>query len=256
MTRWRLPLIVVFFLGCPIFGAEATDGSRVASVFLKGEIVDNVMTVSITPGLGVTKAVRVYTEPSHTLVAAVVDDAEAVASEAAWYETTFGNLAATQRDVPVIRTALREGKIILLSTLAPPNDDIRLRIVLNGVWDDGDGTVQQREVSFYVATRLASFAFTYNRVLRDLANQPVAVIADADPWTGKHTVPEVPRRDVQRSFRLQPFGNLCCGTPPTGCRYACEECPGENYGCCNETDTACGWCNKIVAQCNTQCPMC
>jgi hypothetical protein len=164
-----------------------------------------------------------------------------------WYDATFARVAAMQRDVPVLSVPLRENEAFLVSTLAPPIEDIRLNVVLNGMWDDGDGKVVEREVSFFVTTRIANFAFTYTRVLRE----PIEAVVDIG--LPGDDLREVPRRTLRRPLRLQSFGKICCGVGPNpGCRYVCEDCTGEEYTCCLETeDPGCGWCNKQKAYCGT-----
>lgn len=236
-------LIYALVCLCAVTSMAATP-ERVVSVHVAGELQGSVMTVRTVLGDGVTRALRVYSEPSGTLLAAYVNsDAAAPISESAVADALEA-VSRSGRRVPVARFPFKKDGEALVQSEAPPSTDNAIRLVIDGSWIGEDGIVRERELSAVIHTNALHFAFTYSRVQE--------MVAEDDPTE--------PRGVGSRSrrFRIIALDQLCCGESGSGsCNYSCASCsPGKPLSCCYTTADNCPWCGKLVAGCNQLCSDC
>lgn len=114
---------------CRPSGGGKTTSVDVVSV--KGENhKDGTMTLTITPGSPASRAIRVYSEPSHTLLAVMEDSKYASTEEGRqWRSKTI----AEQQPRSGILTRLPGGPVQLHLDGRPVLDD-RVAVWVNGVW--------------------------------------------------------------------------------------------------------------------------
>jgi hypothetical protein len=158
-TLTRTCFIALWLIGLPAYAAEepktpavvSPGNLRVKAIEVLGVPDGDQLTLTLTPGPAATKAIRVYSEPSHTLLAIVIDDRFATTREGkAWLD-----LYAAEKPAALITTQLPDG-IAKVSVPARPPKDERVAIYVHGRWPDGtekerliaDGTVGQGRFAF------------------------------------------------------------------------------------------------------------
>ena len=184
-------------------------------------------------GVGVTRAVRVYSEPSGTLLAVYVNGDVPEPVNATWLDRVTADAEPANRRFGVMTVPFHPGVKAVINTAAAPSSDTKLKVWIFGSWPDADGTIREQEIPFSVTTNLADFAFTYTRHMRPDA-------------------PGLPRH----LRRLVAHGTVCCGTQTDCGGRSCKDCTESEYCCSKETSTVCGWCNKNLALCGSACEPC
>jgi hypothetical protein len=128
------------------------------------------MTLTVVPGPFAQKAIRIYSEPSHTLLVLILDNefAKSVAAEP-W----LADALAGQEPLARVTTDLPSGQP-RLHMQTRPSADQRIAVWINGVWPD------QQEEDLLVADNqvgTGDFAFsTYLRKVRPASgDQPAAI---------------------------------------------------------------------------------
>lgn len=128
----RRPLVLFALLfATPLFaGAAPEKSAEILSV--KGYASAGAFTVEIVPGTAATEAIRVYSEPSHTLLAVVEDaDFAATAAGQAWHARVFADMPRSGS-----KTSLPEGRPRIQLEARPAADD-RIVVWVYGSWPDG-----------------------------------------------------------------------------------------------------------------------
>ena len=142
-------VIVISILIAVVPQASASSTTFVTAIQLKGEVAGNNLVLYVTPGTVATKGIRIYSEPSHTLLLKVVD--------MHYSATTAGRdwLAANPSQATVT-SELPAGQAKVQVPARPSNDN-RVAVWINGNYPDG--TEADRLVSDgKIGT--GSFAFT------------------------------------------------------------------------------------------------
>lgn len=123
----RSVLLCALLLATPLFAGEAAD-----IVSIKGYESGGIFTLEIVPGAAATEAIRVYSEPSHTLLT-VVEDADFAETEPGkyWHSQVF---AENPRSAS--KTRLPEGRPRMQLAPRPATDD-RIVAWVYGSWQDG-----------------------------------------------------------------------------------------------------------------------
>ena len=220
----RLPIMssIVLFLFTARLGAQDTSHlENVMSLGIRGfEERQDLLNTTITVGEGITKAFRIYAEPSHTLLLLAVDATEmSEPRQTLWWRHSIGTDLPSR--VAFARVPGLVGKTLNLQSRSYPQSDTHLDIYVYGVWPDGE----ERDALFghFYVKRPFSFSYKIGR----------------DPGT------------------MSTLDLFCCGTPPSGCTGDCTtSCkPQDIHSCCEKTEAPCGNCGKTYAQCGW-CPFC
>jgi hypothetical protein len=114
--------------------AEVPEGKIVwvDAIAIKGTVQENGLQIELQPGPVATKAIRVFSEPSHTLLVTVVDyDYNESAAGKAWLKQNA--LKGSLRSV----TDLPSGTAKVLVPKRPA-DDVRIAVWINGSWPEGE----------------------------------------------------------------------------------------------------------------------
>jgi len=133
--------LIVLFLAAGSIAADTDPAPRELIIAVKGEMdSEGVFTLLIEPGKFATKAIRIYSEPSHSLWVLLWDrDFRSSADGKLWraknadqipLETAIGKLPETR---PFLHVDPR------------PEEDTRIKVWINGDWPDG--TTEDRLVA-------------------------------------------------------------------------------------------------------------
>lgn len=151
MRNWLI--LLGFLLHSSIFGTETKTDIDVIRV--KGYDTKGSLTLEITPGPAATRAIRIYSEPSHTLLAIVEDSGFSSSDQGnKWRSEVLADQAPRSRSV----TSLPEGRPRLIIEARPTTDD-RIATWVFGDWPDGsvedrlvgDGRVGNGDFEFSIA---------------------------------------------------------------------------------------------------------
>jgi hypothetical protein len=211
---------VLLLLFCCTCLAESNLKPQVTmSMDVSGYDERNSTIIKIVLGPGAMTAVRIYSEPSHTLLGVIVDSASMPDPAGTdWWKSTIGPLSPRAQ---LARLPLKEGVSIGLQTnLRPPTDE-GLDIYVLGIWARGE---EKDDLLVHFGGGRV-FQFTASSVL--------------DPVT------------------LRPLFLGCCGDSSGGCGGSCVNCKqNETLWCCRQDDWGCsGACSRIYARCSP-CPAC
>lgn len=117
--------------------ARAESGTERVLVFrVAGEILaeGRGYRIDIEPGLPADRAIRIYSEPSHTLMVAVLDrDFETSEAGRAWVERHL----ASDRTAAKVVTSLPAARPRVHVPAERPNRDSRIAVWVYGTWPDG-----------------------------------------------------------------------------------------------------------------------
>jgi hypothetical protein len=213
----RSRLFFVLFVAVASVAASAADKPE-PSLSLNGYPSQDRMRLKLTLGPGVTRAVRVYSLPSKTLLGVFTNsDGPEPVERSEWFKSTFPADQRGQR-FPAAAFEFERGRSVTLSTDRPDPNDNAVAVYVYGLWPNASAAngVDEREDLFTVNTNAQNFRFTISRLDDDT--------------------------------------RLCCGDdsyPEGGCKRHCTTCKNNlDLTCCTETDQACGWCGKTKAQCS------
>lgn len=198
---------------CGAFGAYAENGPEL-SLRVEGNLRQS-MNLTIELGQGVTKAVRIYSQPSGQLLGVFThNDDQKPFHRSAWFEENFPPHSRGNR-FPAASFPFAPGAKITVQSQPGPTTDNAIDIYVYGQWPTGDpaAPVLEREDKFTVATNTKRFGF---KIIR----------------TATET-------------------ELCCGDPGgNSCQRACATCTSnQTMSCCWDTDQECGFCGKVTASC-------
>ena len=207
----RIFMAVVILCGALVAQAQPEPE---LSLRVEGE-VRQLMNLSVELGQGVTKAVRIYSQPSGRLLGVFThDDGHEPFSRSAWFQEKFPAEARGNR-FPAASFPFAPGAKITLQSLPAPATDYAIDVHVYGLWPTGNAAApfEEREDKFTVATNSQKFKFKIKR--------------------------------------LTTMTQLCCGGEDGGeCGRVCVECTSnQSMSCCWDTDSECGWCGRITASC-------
>ena len=169
------------------------------------------MTMSINAGA--VKAITVYSEPSHTAIAAFVDSAEDL--------TQFPSLP---KGTPRMGAMLKVGMKGTLQGRAPLTGDNALLIETHV--EAGATVVPQR---FKVNTSLDRFGFWLERL------PPPATASGGKKLT------------VEPNVNEGPYRFTCLNGDGGSCGTSMVTCSVNEASCCKTDEPSCGWCGKTQA---------
>ena len=222
---------------CEQISPEVQDSHPMAvKVFVRGEAREGQLSIMTELGEGVTRALRVYSEPSGTLLAVFMNSDVPEPVNRAWLDSVTAESEVAVSDVAVASVPFSPGVRARVYTNTAPTTDTRIKLLIHGSWPDEDGVMREQNIPIRVATNVADFAFTYRRRLR--------------------FEPEVTRPFDRPYRKLVAYGQICCGTGSGPCGQACETCEGNDYCCGYVTDPTCGWCARNTAGCHLFCDPC
>lgn len=157
MRKW-IPLLA--YLLCSGAGMAAETTAKVDVIRVKGYGGNGALTLELSPGPAATRAIRVYSEPSHTLLA-IVEDKDFAASPQGqkWRKEVSAQQAPRAGSV----TDLPEGRPRLVLDSRPTTDD-RIATWVFGDWPDGsaedrlvgDGKVGNGDFEFSIAVPVSA----------------------------------------------------------------------------------------------------
>ena len=218
VTIFRAAVQVAFVLLTIVPIAVAQENNDKISVALAGDRESR--SLSLTLWRGSLASVRVYSEPSHTLLGVYLNTAaNFVETSGDWLAATFPREQRPER-FPIMRFAFTAGQKTQMQIFEwAPVSDRAVAVYLNGIWVTGDAaqpfTEQERAVT--IQTDPNRFAFSISSSLTD--------------------------------------SELCCGEG-SDCEYSCTTCKtGQTLACCFINETGCPWCSKLKAQCES-CGIC
>lgn len=243
-------IVLILFLSTSAFGSSGSVSAGAAEPLLEvrvaGEAYGNSLLIKAILGNGVTRAVRIYSEPSRTLLAAYINADIPEPVNTAWMETAMADEDRANRDFPLARFPFHRGAEAVVTTSAAPKSDSYLKVWIYGSWMDSDGIVREQEYPISVATNLSSFSFTFNRRL--------ALESESSRFADI-----IERRDRRfRSRKITTFDTVCCGQDTDcGGRACIDDCPQQTYCCTSATVQGCDWCASNMATCGFPCtPSC
>jgi hypothetical protein len=205
---------------CMISLALAAADGAVYDLRLKGEpSATNMYTVlNLAIDRGQPKAVLLYAEPSHTLIAAFLDNTDGEPAEQAWFD---GLLPAHATQMHASLTAGLKGTVT--RGMRPAQDDQYLAV---HTLIDQDGAII--DDTFRVNTNIRDFNFV-------LALEPPQVQA-----SGQMQSEQIP---AQHTFTCVMGDGGSCGTAKATCSQNAATC------CYKSEPAGCGWCGRAVVQC-------
>lgn len=230
MKVWRGLTTLIFAYG---FSVVALAKEPLFSFHVEGSPSASSRYTNLTLKIqgGAPKAIRFYSEPSHTLLAAFLDNSEGHAESQSWFEGVVP--AGAQQ---VVQMPLLPGSEISFQGPRPPSADIAIHVHTR--FRDAENSATDE--LFKMTVNVLNFNFgleAYPRAARS-ADRRIANEEDGPTYTVR------------------------CG-PADGstCEFATASCAGDsNVGrCCWETrpESGCGWCGKRVAECLPDpCPNC
>jgi hypothetical protein len=226
---------LVFIVVLCIAGTLSADAPTV-SVHIAGEARNGALRIMADPRAGVPNAIRLYSEPSGTLLAVFLNENVPAPISTAWLETVITAEDRQRGRIPVAAMGSHSGSRGEIETNAAPPTDNRLRMVVFGSWADRNGNVREQDVPVSVATNLASFSFTFNRFIRPQPSQK---------GSGKPPTYSIQER-------------VCCGSlTDCGGGQAClENCPQSTYCCYKHPHPDCMWCEANTIMCGLVCDTC
>jgi hypothetical protein len=162
--------------------------------------------LQIEPGFAASKAIRVYSEPSHTLLAVMASNEFLTSDEGrAWLAS---NVPAAQL-ATAASSRLVHSQITVLASPRPPGDT-GVALWVNGAWPDGT-TADQLVADATVGTN--AFGFSVYTV-----SDPKAASGGVRPYLFSH----------------------CCSSP--GCiEEQCVACTTPRFTCCLVGEPGCCW---------------
>jgi hypothetical protein len=193
----------LFLFASTCFAQVDLDKQTSMSLDVSGYDQQNSTITKVVLGQGVTKAVRIYSEPSHTLLGVIVDSTSMPnPTQTDWWRTTVGALPPRAQ---LARLPMVEGRSVGLQTLLRPSSDRDLEIYVWGIWPGGE---EKDELLVHFSGPRA-FQFTVRTGL--------------DPAT------------------MRPFFHGRCGDGSGGCGGSCTDCkPNDTLWCCERDDSGCG----------------
>jgi hypothetical protein len=209
-------------------------------VGLTGEAQDGLLHIQARIGPGITRAIRVHSQPSNTLLAMYVNADDPAAVGTSWVDGILSDVARSATQGNVATVSFRAGADPVVTTIAPPAIDSYLRIWISGSWMDEDGVVREQERSFDVTTNLASFRFNF--ILR------------LEPRDGPNVIEGQPLGRGMTRFIA--FTTVCCGDENDCLGQACASCSSQQYCCGKYTGSGCDWCTTSYITCSLQCSPC
>ena len=199
---------------------------------LAGQARGGELTLMTELGSGVTRAVRIYSEPSGTFLAAFVNENVPEPVNQAWLEDVGFIRSAHQ--VPVRSFPFAIGTRAHVQTAAAPAGDTKIKVWIFGSWPDEEGVMREQEIPVTVTTNLGNFDFTFSRDMR---------LRSAAAGLGKGTL-----------FLLE---RVCCGSSTDCGGQACTEgCANSEYCCYKSSGGGCDWCSKNEVKCGLVCDVC
>ena len=202
--------------------ALPSGASDAVEISLAGQQIGNSLSLKLTAGAGKIQSVRVYSEPSHTLLGIILDKSVTEAESVKWLSA--GTAAVAKGAAQIVRSDLSEGSVTLVDGPAPPSTDIAIYTHLRAFFAVKGSGVQSEEHELKTRTQPHNFAFTY-------------------------------RNFRESDGELDP--QVCCGT---GTCQACTTCDGESFTCCQVSGSgSCTLCrgNSVSCGCcSDQCPPC
>jgi hypothetical protein len=122
---------------------KSTDGSsptpttpELIRIHGKKDAKSHELLIAVKPGQLITEAVRVYAEPSHTLVSAVMDIRFAKTAEG---KEWLRKLKTDTRDPWISQIELGSGLANVVHSTAVPAADDHLKVYAISLWPDGTG---------------------------------------------------------------------------------------------------------------------
>lgn len=199
-----------------VAAAQQSTPAMTLTITGQEQAPDLVMT-TLTLGPGITRAVRLYSEPSHTLVGVAVDSRLVPnATQSDWWAMYVGSTALPRR-TPLLSTEFREGKQVAFQSGGRPERDRYLAVYVWGIYPDGE----ERDDLFKRIIVPKNFSITISK------------FGPLDTLT------------------------CCGAQNCTGCQdggtVSCK--PWDIPSCCLETTQECGQCGKLRAVCGF-CPTC
>lgn len=248
---YRKLLAATAILSCSFTTLAAAELEEKPAVRLQlsGETKGSWLVIRAALGQGVTRAVRVYAEPSHTLLATYMNGEVPEPVNTAWLHSVTSAEERARPRFPLMTFPFREGAAGVVNTMAAPASDTSLKVIIFGSFSDENGVVREQEIPFTVNTNLGKFAFTYlRRMVPEVASDR---LQDVTSGVAPDAVGSTPRN----ARRLKAVGQICCGVGTGTCGQECTTCTDPVYCCTYQTDTECGWCAKNSASCG-ECNVC
>jgi hypothetical protein len=197
--------------------ADPHDGVEIA---LSAEPFADGLLIKLRPENGAVQAVTVFSEPSHRLLAVIVDKETTLSSD--WLGRAFPE-AMRDREFPLTIASLSHGSDIAAFTALPPEGDDHIVTHLRAWFPVDARSVALEEHFLTTWTKPSHFAFNYKNFMEDDGT--------IDP-------------------------TVCCGDYTGGCG-ACIQCDGESWTCCLTSEPQCSWCGSAIPYCGQCfCPNC
>jgi len=206
------------------------------AIHVKGETQSNgVFMLGIETGAVVTRAMRVYSEPSHALLATVIDRAFSESLEGrAWLETTQ---AAKAQAVATVNLA--NGSKPRLQALGRPSNDSRIVVWVYGITPTTDGGLMESD-RLYADAGVGGGDFEFSSL------SPV-----------NRTAVMLERSKASRGFvrASSKYVQACqgCGTEPMCCGLCADPCGTTanctSFVCCLVSTAECPHCGHQEIHC-------
>jgi hypothetical protein len=213
----KIARMAVAFTMCWSLTAFGQAAEPELSLAVSGKL-GQLMNLTVELGEGVTKAVRVYAQPSGQLIGVLTHaNGEESFARTPWFRENFPAEGRAAR-FPAASFPFTPGAKITIQSQPIPVTDTSLDIYVYGLWPTGNPAMptQEREDKFTVATNTKDFRFRITRAARSV--------------------------------------RLCCGdeNSTNSCDHVCLECTSnQSLSCCWDTDysTGCPFCGHMTASC-------
>lgn len=210
--------IFLFFAAASTTAADTQPASKELIIAVKGEAAsEGVYTLAIEPGKFATRAIRIYSEPSHALLALLLDKSFRDSQEGeVWRDATL----ADQEAMATMTGKLPEARP-LLHIRPRPKGDTKIAVWINGSWPDG---ATEDRLAAEALVGGGGFAFS-------------GYFVDSST---------IGSEKAELKFEW------CCSSP--NCDEMCKECTGFQFSCCVVGEPECCWieCGWVPA-CSCQC---
>ena len=132
-TRWGTVLITAALIGLPVAAAEPSAESLIVGV--KGVQKGRGIQLQVQGGFA-TRGIRIYSEPSNTLLAVFIDSAfQKTADGQNWLSAALSE--SENRDDSLVVSGELPGLLSNLSPSPRPAGDDEIIVWVNGSWPDG-----------------------------------------------------------------------------------------------------------------------
>ena len=192
-------------------GSTENDISEVVEISLSGRQIGTSLALELRTGSDI-QSVRVFSEPSHTLLGVIIDTHATAAESATWLSAGGSSVPASR----IVRSDLSKGSITLFDGPVQPPGDTQIHTYLRAFFPVKTAGTESQEHVIRGTLPANNFEFSY----KDFRTAD----GDIDP-------------------------TVCCGGSSNCHGQVCYTCDPADFICCGWTSGSCEQCNDLYLCC-------